>query len=93
MMNLVSGVVGLVRPLKDLYEQAKEEIKYFEVFPGEYKKEVELAEERKKNGDKFNPSYEEYLDILKKAKDEDSIVIIKWERHFSKSLWTAHIKK
>ena len=34
-----------------LYEQAKEEIKYFEVFPEEYNKEVELAEGRKKKGD------------------------------------------
>ena len=93
MMNLVSNVIGIVRPLKDLYEQAKEEIKFFEVLPEEYDKEVKLAEERKENGDEFNPSYDEYLDILKKAKDEDAIVIIKWERHFSKSQWTAHIKK
>ena len=93
MLSTVSSLVGLVKPIKDLYDKAKEEIKCFEVFPGEYQKEVDLAEERKNHGDKFNPSYEEYIDTLKEAKDKDAIAIIKWERHFSKSQWTAYIKK
>ena len=93
MVSVISSIIGLIKPLKDLYDQAKEEIKYFEVFSEEYQKEVDLAKERKNNGDKFYPSYEEYIDILKQAKDKNAIVTIKWERHFSESQWTTHIKK
>ncbi len=73
----------------EAYKKGKEETKFFEILPWEYNKEIKLAEERKKNGDTFNPSYEEYINILKKGYSENKKMKIKWERHFSKSQWTV----
>ena len=58
---IVSTGVGLTVTIVDKVKEGKEEIQYFDVLPGEFYKEVELAKERKKYGDKFNPSYEEYI--------------------------------
>ena len=73
-------------------KKGKEEIQYFEVLPGEFNKEVKLAEQRKKYGDDFNPSYDEYIDTLRQWKINNYVVKIKWERHYSKSQWTAFVK-
>ena len=75
-----------------LISQGVYEKKYFEVFPKEYDKEVKLARERLKLHDLFYPSYEGYLRILKKARNDDRIAIIIWERYFWFSQWTIYIK-
>ena len=77
----------------EAYQKGKEEIKLFEILPGEYEKEIKLAETRKKNGDIFNPNYEEYIETLKKGYNEKKMMLIKWERHFSESQWTVCIKQ
>ena len=92
MGEFIPVIIGMIKPVKDLISEAIEETKYFNVYPEEYLKEVKLAKERKKNGDTFHPSYDEYLDILAQAKKQNRMLIIKWERHFSDSQWTAHIQ-
>ena len=69
-----------------------EHINYFEVSPENYDNEVKLAKERKEYGDQFIPSYEEYLNTLKKAHDQNLRFVIKWVRLFSKSKWSIKIK-
>ena len=90
--TIVSTVVGLTVTVVDKVKEGKEEIQYFDVLPGEFYKEVELAKERKKYGDKFNPSYEEYIETLRRARKQNRIIKIKWERHWSKSQWTAYLE-
>jgi len=69
-----------------------ENINYFEISPEEYDKEVKLAKERKEYGDQFIPSYEGYLETLKKAHDQNLRSEIKWVRVFTKSNWSIKIK-
>ena len=70
------------------------EIKYYKILPEEYEKEKKQAEDRlNKYKDIFHPSYDEYLKILKEAKDTNRISVIKWERHYSTSEWTIRIPK
>ena len=76
----------------EAYQKGKEEIKFFDILPGEYQKEIKLAEQRKKNGDTFHPSYDEYIKTLEKGYNESKMMVIKWERHYSKSQWTVAIK-
>ena len=85
------GLVGTIISLISSVSSLTYELKYYKILPEEYEKEVEQAEKRKKMGDIFHPNYDEYLKILKKAKDDNVIFVIKWERHFTKSEWTARI--
>ena len=54
--------------------------------------EVKLAKERKEYGDDFLPSYEDYLNTLKRAHEQNLRFEIKWVRLFSKSTWSIKIK-
>ena len=90
-ISIVSTAIGIIPIIVTAIEKGKEEIKYFNVLPGEFNKEVQLAKDRKNNGDKFNPSYEEYIETLRQGKIRNCIVQIKWERHYSKSEWTAFL--
>ena len=90
-VNLASNVASIVPTVFKAIKKGSFEIKYFRVLPEEYNKEVKLAKERKKNGDTFSPTYEEYLSILEQGKKEKRIMVIKWERHYRKSNWVAHI--
>ena len=92
-MDTIMKIAGLGIPyIIEAYNKGKEETKFFDILPGEYKKEIALAEERKKNGDQFNPSYDEYIDTLKRGYSENRMMLIKWERHYSKSQWTVAFK-
>ena len=88
-VGLLGGIISLISTISSwAYE-----VKFYKIMPEEYEKEVEQAEKRKKMGDIFHPNYDEYLKMLKKAKDDNVMFIIKWERHFTKSEWTARIPK
>ena len=69
-----------------------ESVNYFEILPEEYDKEAKLAKERKEYGDRFIPSYEEYLETLKRAHDQKLRSVIKWVRVFTNSSWSIKIK-
>ena len=90
--TIVATVVGLSVTVAEKVTEAKEETQYFEVLPGEFNKEVKLAKERKEYGDKFNPSYEEYIETLRRARIQNRTIKIKWERHWTKSQWTAYLE-
>ncbi len=90
-VNLVSSVLNVIPTIIKEVKKGQFEIKYFKILPEETQKEKDLAEERKNNGDTFHPSYKEYLSILDQGKKENQPMVIKWERHYSKSQWTVHI--
>ena len=92
-LQVSSFLVNLIPKAVDGIKKGMSETKYFKILPEEYEKEVKLAKERKDYGDTFYPNYEDYLDILKQGKDENKMMVIKWERKFSKSNWAAHIIK
>ena len=78
--------------LSQFFVHLFESVNYFEILPEEYDKEVKLAKERKEYGDQFIPSYEEYLETLKRAHDQKLRSVIKWVRVFTKSNWSIKIK-
>ena len=86
--NDYSFLINFSKSIIHLFES----VNYFEISPEEYDKEVKLAKERKEYGDQFIPSYEEFLDTLKRAHDQNLRFIIKWVRLFSKSKWSIKIK-
>ena len=90
-VSIVSNVINVIPTIIKEIKKGQFEIKYFKILPEETQKEKDLAEERKNNGDTFHPSYKEYLSILDQGKKENQTMVIKWERHYSKSQWTAHI--
>ena len=94
---IVTGIFSLIGGLGNIasyISSSISEIKYYKILPEEYEKEKKQAEIRlNKYKDIFHPSYDEYLEILKKAKDTNSISVIKWERHYTTSEWTIHIPK
>ena len=91
---VIQGITALgtiIPPIVLAIKKGASETKYFRVLPEEYYKEVKLAKERKKYGDTFSPDYKGYLDTLRQGRDKNRMMVIKWERKFSKSNWTAHI--
>ena len=92
-LQVGSFLVNLIPKAVDSIKKGMSETLHFKILPEEYEKEVKLAKERKDNGDTFSPNYEDYLDILKQGSDQNKMMVIKWERKFSKSNWTAHIIK
>ena len=89
--SLSIQAIGVIIPVIVAAVQSSHNIKYYKILPGEYPKEVKLAEERKKNGDNFLPSYKKYINVLKQGRNANRTMVIKWERHFTKSEWTAFI--
>ncbi len=87
----ISTIASIVPSIVGAIKRGASETKYFKVLPEEYEKEVKLAKERKEYGDTFFPDYDSYLDILRQGRDEKKIMVIKWERKYSKSNWVAHI--
>ena len=75
-----------------IFKEALEDVHYFDVSLEEYDNEVKLAKERKEYGDKFLPTYEDYLNTLKRAHEQNLRFEIKWVRVFSKSTWSIKIK-
>ena len=75
-----------------IFKEALEDVHYFDVSLEEYDNEVKLAKERKEYGDKFLPTYEDYLNSLKRAHEQNLRFEIKWVRVFSKSTWSIKIK-
>ena len=89
----ISGFFSLISAIKS-FKDSFEGDETWECLPGEAEHEKQLAEERKNNGDKFYPSFEEYISTINEAKKLGCNFIVKAKTHmFSKWEWVCCCKK
>jgi len=84
-------ILGGIKTIIQFFDYLISDTKIYDFFPGECNNQIKLAKQREKEGDKFNPSYQEYIKTLEKAYKNNSEFKIKMERNFTKKQWTAYI--